>query len=332
MIVDLSIIIVSWNVRALLERCLDSIAERLGTPPGQAGLSYEIIVVDNGSTDGTISLLREAFPGIQLAANTQNVGFSKANNQGMALSQGRQLLLLNPDTEIVGDSLRVMVRFMDTQPDVGALGPMLLYPDGSIQSSRRRFPTYATGFIESTILQQCSPKHRLLRRYYVLDAGDDQTQDVDWLVGACLLVRRDAYEQIGGLDERFFMYSEELDFAYRLRGSGWRVVYLPEARVAHHEGKSSEQVAAHRLILFNTSKVQFYQKLFGRPRAALLRAFLLCTFVYQWLRETAKWLLGHRRELRRQRMSAYWQVLRSGLDPARQRPPALSGGEPCESA
>lgn len=318
----LSIIIVNWNVRDLLERCLQSIANSLGGAPGVSDVPYEAIVADNGSSDGSTDMLARAFPWAHLLALGQNLGFAGANNRGLAVSHGRYLLLLNPDTEIVGDSLRAMLRFMDGHPDVGVVGPQLRYPDGNIQSSRRRFPTYATGFVESTILQRWLPAHPLLRRYYLLDAGDDQTQDVDWLVGACLLLRRAACEQVGPLDERYFMYSEELDYAFRLKAAGWRVVYLPAAQVVHHEGRSSEQVAARRLIMFHTAKVQFYRRRFGAGRGELLRLFLLATFVVQWVEEALKWLLGHKRPLRKERLAAYAQVLRSGLRPERIEPPA----------
>jgi N-acetylglucosaminyl-diphospho-decaprenol L-rhamnosyltransferase len=324
---DLSIIIVSWNVRSLLERCLMSIAESMGGEPAHASRLYEVIVVDNGSTDGAVEWLGRSFPWVIWICNASNVGFGRANNQGMAAGRGRYLLLLNPDTEVVGDGLPRMLSYMDAEPGIGALGPMLRYPDGGLQSSRRRFPTYATGFFESTVLQPCRLARRLLRRYYLHDGDDDATQDVDWLVGACLMIRREAYAQVGQLDERFFMYSEEVEFQHRLREAGWRVVYLPAAQVIHHEGKSSEQVAAQRLIMFHTSKVQLYEMLFGRPRAAILRIFLLGTFVFQWAREALKWLLGHRRPLRRERMAAYAQVLRSGLRPARLIPPQLPGRE-----
>ena len=331
--VDLSIIIVSWNVRDLLARCLDSIAEDLGRPAaGGVPLDYEVIVVDNGSVDGSIDMLRESFPWVRLVVNERNAGFTRANNQGLALSRGRHLLLLNPDTEILGDALQRMVHYLDAHPEVGILGPQLLHPDGRVQSSRRRFPAYATGFVESTILQRWLPRHPLLRRYYVEDVDDGQTQEVDWVVGACMMIRRRAFEEVGPLDERFFMYSEELDYAHRLKGVGWRVVYLPEARVIHHEAGSSGQVAAQRLILFHTSKVQFYEKAFGRRRATWLRRFLLASFAFQWLEEGLRWTLGHRRALRRQRMRAYCQALRSGLRPARVRAPDPPGGERCASA
>jgi GT2 family glycosyltransferase len=167
--------------------------------------------------------------------------------------------------------------------------------------------------VESTVIQQISPDNRFLRRYYMADTSDTAVQPVDWVVGACLFVRREAYEQVGGLDEGFFMYSEELDWCRRIKDAGWEVVYLPTATIIHHEGKSSEQVVAARHIHFQSSKVRYFRKHHGKFQAGVLRWFLLATYVYQWLREGAKWLLGHKRPLRAERLSAYRQVLRSGL-------------------
>ncbi len=318
---DLSIIIVNWNVRELLRRCLASIYAGLGD------LEVEVIVVDNASTDGSVDAVRAEFPLVRLIANADNVGFTVGNNQGLRQSRGRYVLLLNPDTEVVGDALTTMVAYMDAHPDVGALGPQLLWPDGRVQSSRRRFPTMATAFLESTILQQWFPRHPALARYYVLDRADDETQDVDWVTGACLLARREAIEQVGLLDEGFFMYSEELDWCYRCRRAGWRVVYLPAAQVIHHEGQSSGQVVPLRHVRFHSSKVRFFGKHFGPRRAEAVRWFLLATFAFQLVEESLKWLVGHKRPLRRERVAAYWQVLRSGL--RSHRPPAnspLGGG------
>lgn len=303
---DLSVIIVSWNVRELLRRCLSSVFD-------SEGPELEVIVVDNASQDGSAALVHQDFPQARLIQNRENLGFTKANNQALAESLGRYLLLLNPDTEVVGQALTTMVSYMDAHHGVGALGPKLLNPDGSVQSSRRRFPTLTTAFLESTILQRWFPKSEALRRYYLLDRPEDEEQEVDWVVGACLLIRRKALEETGPLDEDYFMYSEELDLCYRLKKKGWKVVYLPQAQVIHHEGKSSEQVIPARHIHFQRSKVLFFRKHFGIWQSELLRFFLLLSYVYQWLEEAGKWLLGHKRPLRRARMSAYWQVLRSGL-------------------
>lgn len=303
--VDLTVIIVSWNVRELLRRCLESLALARGT--------MDVIVVDNASTDGSPEMVSTDFPHVRLVRNDENRGFAAANNQGLGLSQGRTLLLLNPDTEVVGDALAKMVSHMDAYPEVGALGPQLRYPDGSLQSSRRRFPSLSTALVESTVVQEWWKDNRILRRYYMSDTSDDAIQPVDWVVGACLLVRREAYEQAGGLDEGFFMYSEEMDWCRRIKDAGWEIVYLPTATVIHHEGRSSEQVIAERHIRFQCSKVRYFRKHHGAFQGGALRWFLLATYVYQWAREGAKWLVGHKRLLRAERMQAYRQVLRSGL-------------------
>lgn len=309
-VVNLSIIIVSWNVRDLLRRCLHSISvpnTQYPTP------NTQLIVVDNASSDGSVEMLRDEFPAVQVIANSENRGFTAANNQGLTVAQGCYLLLLNPDTEVVGDALATMVGYLEEHPEVGALGPLLRYPDGCLQSSRRRFPTLATALVESTVVQEWWPDNRFLRRYYLADTPNDVVQPVDWLVGACLLVRRKAYEQAGGLDEGFFMYSEEMDWCKRIKDAGWLIVYLPTATVIHHEGKSSEQVVAARHIHFQSSKVRYFRKYHGPLQAEALRWFLLATYVYQWAREGAKWLIGHKRPLRAERLRAYRQVLKSGL-------------------
>jgi N-acetylglucosaminyl-diphospho-decaprenol L-rhamnosyltransferase len=258
-------------------------------------------------------MLKERFPNVHLIANEKNVGFTRANNQGLAHSDSRYVLLLNPDTEVIGDAMGEMVAYMDEHTEIGALGPQLVEPDGKVQSSRRRFPTVRTAFVESTFLQRWFADSHTIRNYYVLDQPDDATQAVDWLVGACLLLRRRAFHEVGALDERFFMYSEELDWCYRARELGWKVVYFPAARVIHHAGKSSEQVLSVRHIEFQRSKVLFFSKHHGRWRGEVLRLFLLGTYAWQAAVEGLKLLVGHKRPLRRQRVVAYWKVLRSRL-------------------
>lgn len=335
--VDLSVIIVSWNVRDLLQRCLTSILDGAASlttsapdvmeesqPPelesvrarprdANGTLQTEVIVVDNASTDGSVEMVHDRFPAVRLVANSHNWGFTVANNQGLAESRGRYCLLLNPDTEVVNSALATMVRYMDAHPEVGALGPQLRYPDGSRQSSRRRFPTFGTALLESTVVQEWWKDNRILRRYHMADTPDDAVQPVDWLVGASLLVRRQVYEQSGGLDEGFFMYSEELDWCRRIKDAGWNVVYLPTAIIIHHEGKSSEQVVPARHIYFQSSKVRYFRKHHGTFQAEVLRWFLLATYVYQLFREGLKWLVGHKRPLREERLGAYLKVIRSGL-------------------
>jgi GT2 family glycosyltransferase len=341
--IDLSIVIVSWNVRGLLRRCLESIYRSKVDSGGEhtlsadgradtggradAGLTLQVIVVDNASSDGSVKMIQDDFPDVQLVVNRENRGFPAANNQGITMAGGRYVLLLNPDTEIVGNTLTELVAFADQHPDVGLVGPQLLDPDGAVQPSRRRFPTLATAFVESTwfqpavtSLRSCAvaglltaPLHRVLERYYVSDHPDDALQDVDWVTGAAMLARREAIGDVGLMDESFFMYSEELDWCRRFREAGWRVVYLPAAQIVHHMGKSSEQVVAARHIHFQTSKVRYFRKYHGALAAGTLRWYLLASYAWQLAVEGAKWLWGHKRPLRAQRIAAYRQVLASGL-------------------
>lgn len=306
---DVSFIIVSWNVCDLLRRCERSILQEAEA----CQRAVETIVVDNASSDGSVEMLRSEFPQVNVIANPKNVGFTRANNQALAAAQGRYLFLLNPDTELRPGALRTLIEFMEAHPQAGMTGPRLFYGDGSPQSSRRRFPTLATAFFESTKLQQWFPRNRILTCYYMLDTRDDETQPVDWINGSAMFVRRQVYDQIGGFDERFFMYSEELDWCYRARQAGWQIFYLPSAGITHYEGKSSEQVVAERDIYFHSSKIRFFRKYRGALVAEMLRAFLLLMFAFQVVEEGGKWLVGHKRALRSERVKAYLRVLASGL-------------------
>lgn len=307
--VELSIVIVSWNVRDLLRQCLSSIES------GRAGLNLEVIVVDSASSDGTQEMVAAQFPWVALLAQTENVGFPKGNNIGMRRAREQKILLLNPDTIVKDDALSQMVDFMDHNPDVGVLGPRLRYPDGTIQSSKRRFPTVLTAFFESTWLEARAPSG-LIERYRVQDVADDEIVDVDWVMGAALMVRRAVVEQVGGMDEDYFMYSEELDWCRRIKDAGWRVVYFPHAEIVHYEGKSSEQAVTERHINFQRAKLRYFRKYHGRLVCSALRAYLLLSYAAQLVVEGAKGLVGHKRALRKQRMRSYWQVLKSGLRPA----------------
>jgi N-acetylglucosaminyl-diphospho-decaprenol L-rhamnosyltransferase len=320
--IDLSVIIVTWNVSGLLARCLLSVLNEAvpvaGCPgvwrrqrPGLPAISFEILVVDSASSDDTVAMVRREFPHTRLYASDTNLGYTGGNNLGIQESTGRHLLLLNPDTELLGDALGTMVDYMDRHPSVGVIGPQLLWPDGQVQSSRRRFPSLATALVDSTFLQKWFPAHPVLQRYYVLDRSDDAISQVDWVTGACIVVRRLVVEQVGLLDDTFFMYSEELDWQRRIKEKGWEVIYLPAARVVHYEGESSGQVAALTHVRFGRSKVRYFRKHHGRPTGELVRLWLLLSYTYEWLIEAAKWILGHKRALRTQRMRVYAQVLRS---------------------
>ncbi len=303
--IDLSIVILNWNVRDLLDRCLASLRSDHYT--------LEIIVVDNASHDDSVAMVQAKYPQVTLIANTGNRGFTGGNNQGIEASHGRHVMVLNPDTEVIDDALDRLVAYLDGHPEVGTIGPQLLNPDRSIQSSRRRFPTLTTAFFESTWLQGLAPK-RILTHYTMDDVPATTTHEVDWLNGACTIFRREVLDRVGVYDaQNFFMYSEELDLCRRVKEAGWKIVYLPEAQVVHYVGKSSEQAVAARHIYFQTSKVHYFRKWHGAFQADILRLFLLSLYLWQIGLESAKGLLGSKRDLRRQRVKVYWQVIRTGL-------------------
>jgi GT2 family glycosyltransferase len=321
---DLGIVIVSWNVRDLLRRCLQSIDESLrGTH-----MTYRVVVVDNASADGSAAMVREEFPQVLLLENTVNRGFAGGSNDGLrALGlfhppeehrrAPRYVMLLNPDTEIVEDALLRLVRYLDTHPDTILAGPQLRYGDGALQSSRRRFPSIPMLFMESTIVEQWWPRNRWARRYRMEDRPASGEQPVDWLVGAALVVRSEAAERAGPLDEGFFMYSEELEWQHRLiranRGYRTPIMYLAGAVILHHEGRSSEQNLLRRHISFQRSKLRYARMRFGLMIASLLRLFLLGTYLLQAVIEAGKWLVGHKRRLRVARVRQYLRIVSSGL-------------------
>lgn len=333
---DLSIVIVSWNVWPLLRKCLASI-EHASLP----GLTFEVIVVDNASHDDTPAQVAAHFPWVRVIASDRNLGFTGGNNRGFAASRGRFVYFLNPDTELGGEardegrgasadgaqspisnlpisqSLAILFAAIAADPTIGVIGPQLRYADGSPQPSARRFPTPLTGFFESTWLGRAWPSNPWARKLLMADWPPDRAGDVDWLVGAAMLCRREALDAVatpdGPFDEGFFMYSEELDLCRRIKQAGWRVVYAPAALVIHHEGKSSEQVSTQRHIRFNTSKVRYWRKWFGPRWGEALRRYLLLEYCVQIGVEQAKLWLRHKPALRRERIAAYRQVIASGL-------------------
>ncbi len=313
--IDLSILIVSWNVRDLLAACLDSIAAAPlirvapdGVESGGSGPRVEVLVVDSASSDGSADLLRERYPWVHLFAERENVGFVRGNNLALAAAGGRYLMLLNPDTVVHGDALGVLVRYLDAHPEIGIAGPRVLNADGTTQSTRRRFPTRLTAFFESTWLQGWAPR-RVLDRFYVADQPDDGIFEVDWVQGCALLARREVYTQIGGLDPRYVMFSEELDWCKRARLAGWRVAYVGSAQITHYGGKSTEQVQARKHIHFQHSKLRYHRTYHGSLFALALRVFLLLSYVVQLAQEAIKALLGHKRAMRLERVRTYAQVI-----------------------
>ena len=306
-LVDLSIIIVNWNVRDLLDAC---------SPASPASdldpADYEIVVIDSASADGSVDMLRAKHPSAISLPQAENIGFTRGNNIGLAQAKGKFLLLLNPDTEVSPNAITLMLDHLNAHPEVGIIGPHTLNSDGSHQSTRRRFPNLTTGIFESTWLASWAPG-MLERDYRLLDTPDDDIIEVDWVQGSALLLRRAVYLDIGGLDEGYTMYYEELDYCRRAKSAGWRVLYHGGAKIVHHSGKSSEQASAAKQIHFQTSKLRYFRKHHGFGAYVTLRGLLLLQFCWQLALESLKGALGHKRQLRAQRVRAYWQVLRSGL-------------------
>ena len=225
MTVDVSAVVVVLDGLPWLERSLESVR------------GLETVVVDHGSTDGSVELVRERFPCARLVEQG-NVGMGGGNNAGMRVASGRYFLLLNPDAWLHPGAVERLVAFADANPDVAVAGPRLLNPDGTLQRSVRAFPTVWRLATEYLFVRKLAPRSSLLNPLYVGGFDHGATRDVDWGSGACLLVRRAATEEAGLFDEDFFMFSEETDWCYRFRRAGWRVVFLPEAEVTHVGGAS----------------------------------------------------------------------------------------------
>jgi hypothetical protein len=263
---DVSVIIVSWNTRALTMACLESL------PAAARTTTWDAWVVDNASTDDSVAAIRAAAPHVRLIANADNVGFAVANNQGIAASRGRYVLLLNSDTVMAAGSLDVLVALADARPRCGVGGPMLLNPDGTYQTGPTPFPT-----LWNEVLAVTGLGRRLTYRGFPSRsaARAATVQRADYVGGACMLARREAIAEVGGLDEGYFMYSEEPDWCWRMRAAGWEVWYTPDARITHFGGQSTGQVRDAMLIALYRSKVRFFRQHRSRWQAAGLTAVIL---------------------------------------------------------
>lgn len=263
--IDLSIIIVSWNTSTVLAQCLTSIYAN----PSRR--SFEVLVVDNASTDDTVPMIHERFPTVHLICNTENVGFARANNQGIVDARGQYILLLNSDTVIVGDALDQLCDFMETTPDAGIVGARLLNPDGTLQESCYPEPTVAR---ELWRLFHLDILHAF-GRYHMDDWDTTAPRRVDVLLGACLLLPREVLSQIGLLDDEYFMYSEEVDLCQRVRTQGWSLYWVPAAVIVHYGGQSTQQIAATMFIQLYESKVLYFRKHHSRLSVYLYKFILV---------------------------------------------------------
>jgi GT2 family glycosyltransferase len=254
---DCSVLIVTYQSAADLPLCLESVRRATHTA------TYEILVVDNASQDGTVDRAA-ADSGVRLIANRENVGFARANNQGFRELRGRHVLLLNPDAQVHEGAIDRMVAFLDGHPDVGVVGGRVNSPDGTMQrASRRSVPTPMVSLFRLAGLSRLFPHHPAARAYNLEDADPGQTMDVGAVMGAFLMVRREALEKTGGMDERYFLYGEDIDFCMAVRAAGWRVVYYPEAVVTHRKGASSRQSRLRANREFHRSMLLFHEKHFA---------------------------------------------------------------------
>lgn len=269
MAADLGVVILNWNTRDLLRKCLETVFASTATDGG--AFTYHVVVVDNASTDGSADMVAAEFPQAQLIRNSDNIGYPAGNNVGLRAlgfrnggranaNAPRYALLLNPDTEVPPTAFYEMTRFMDGRPDVGVAGPKLILPDGSLdKAAKRGFPTPLVSLYHFAGLAKLFPNSRRFGRYNMTFIGDDEEAEVDSVVGAYMQLRREAVEAVGLLDERFFMYAEDIDWAYRIQKAGWKIIYHPQVVVKHVKRAASRQ-SQRAQTEFWRAMLLFYRK------------------------------------------------------------------------
>lgn len=257
--IDVSIVIVSWKVRELLKKCLESINSSRGD------LQLEIFVVDNASNDGTVEMVKHYFPDVILIANHENAGFAKANNAALKRARGEYVLLLNPDTEIYGDTLIKSLEYMKRHSLCGALGPKMIYPDGRLQPSVRRFPKLWPIILMLLKIPKILPNLKSIDNYLAKDFDYSREQVVDQIMGAYIFIPKAVLDKVGHLDERFFIWFEEVDFCRRLKSAGYEVRYSPDISIIHHGGKSfAQQALISNQKMFFMSALKYFLKYAGK--------------------------------------------------------------------
>jgi len=296
----LSIVVVSYNTCEALERCLESVRE------AREGLQSELFVVDNASRDRSAAMVAERFPEAALIVNARNVGFGRANNQAIAMAGGRYVLLLNPDTLVHVDALRRLVDFAEAHPRAGAVGARLENADGTFQHSAFRAPDLRQAFFGFfDVVPIDSPSNGRYRREQF--AAPFQAEH---LLGACLLLRREALDQVGLLDPRFFMYFEETDLCARLRRASWQTLYTPDAQVRHIGAASTSAHRERMSVEFHRSQAYFYRKHRGLVGYAALKTIVWLGVGYRLARSLRAYLRGRiDRPLLVERLRGYWEIL-----------------------
>ena len=273
-IMKLSIVIVNYNVKYFLEQCLFSVFKALSQTEA------EVIVVDNNSVDGSEIMVRSRFPNIKLIVNQQNLGFAKANNQALAIAKGEYVLLLNPDTVLEESTLSQCLSFMDTHPDAGALGPKMIDGKGRfLPESKRGLPTPEVAFYKIFGLTRLFPKSKRFGRYYLGHTSNDETQEIEILTGAFMLIRRSVLDKTGFLDEEYFMYGEDIDLSYRILKTGYKLYYFPETSIIHYKGESTKRGSLNYVVIFYKAMQIFANKTFS-GKLAKFYSFLISIAIY----------------------------------------------------
>ena len=273
---DLSIIIVNWNTKEFLLSCVRSVFEN------EQRINWEVIIVDNGSQDGSECEVKKAFPLVHLIQNEKNMGFAKAVNQGLQRASGRYILLLNPDTQMKGGAIGRLVSFMNSHLDTGVAGAQLLSSNGSKQNSIANFPSLATELLNKSLLRWLSPK-----KFPGKERIYSEPINVDSVIGACMMVRREAMEQVGLLDEDYFLFLEETDWCYRMKRAGWKIYHVPDAEVYHFQGKSAEKEKKRARVEYFRSRYHFFKKNRGNFQWFILLVGLLIRLGFELLSMTA---------------------------------------------
>ncbi len=260
----LSIIIVNYNVKYFLEQCLQSIRK------ASEGIEVEIFVVDNNSVDGSVKILKERFPEVITIENKENLGFSKANNQAIALSKGEYVLLINPDTVVENSTFKKVLEFMDNHKDAGGLGVKMIDGKGKfLPESKRSLPKPSVAFYKIFGLSRIFPKSKTFGRYHLGNLNKDKIHQVEILSGAFMLIRKEVLDKIGFLDESFFMYGEDIDLSYRILKAGYKNYYFPETRIIHYKGESTKKSSINYVIVFYNAMIIFAKKHFSQKNARL---------------------------------------------------------------
>ncbi len=303
---DVSVIVVNWNTRDLLRECLASVVAQMGE------VALELLVVDNASTDGSAEMVRQEFPQARLWVNAENRGFAAANNQAIAQAQGRYLFLLNSDAYLRPGALQSLRDFLDAHPEAAVVGPKVLNPDGTTQPSCFRFPTAWDVFCEMAFLSALFPGSPLFNRRGMGGFDRRTVREVDWVLGAAMAVRREWAERVGGLDEGYFIYAEELDWCRRIRGAGGRIFFFPGAEVVHYGGVSKARARAAILPRAFASRFRYYERHHGRTYALAVRGLTALGMGVRLLAQGLVVLVrGDAGE--RETWRAYWSVLQESL-------------------